>query len=78
MKKVIGLLALAALLALPSIRTLAQETPKPKTDEKPVEIKPPAEQPKTGPGSSEYAHKKIDTHIGGEKSEKYFESKLNP
>ena len=71
MKKVLALFAVSAFLALPSIRTLAQETP-PKAGEKPVEVKPPSEQPTSGPGSSEYAHKKVSSVTGGEKSEKYY------
>ena len=70
MKKVIALFAVAALVGLASVRTLAQETPKGETQ--PVEIKPPSEQPKSGPGSSEYTHKKAEMVSGGEKSEKYY------
>lgn len=70
MKKVIALFAVAALVGFASVRTLAQETPKGETP--PVEIKPPSEQPKSGPGSAEYTHKKVEMVTGGEKSEKYY------
>lgn len=72
MKKLLALVALVmpVLALLAHVEARAQD--KPKSEEKPVEILPPAEQPKTGPGGAEYAHSKVEMVTGGEKSEKYY------
>jgi len=66
----------APLLALSVVNvSLAQEKDA-KPAEKPVapnpDAKPPAEQPKSGPGGAEYAHKKVESVTGGKGGTKYW------
>lgn len=75
MKKLLFLLGLCLMTAAAPLHN-AQDA-KPGSDEaKPIspnpEAKPPAEQPKSGPGGAEYAHKKVEMVTGGKGAKKYW------